>query len=754
MPLSDRIRRLAHRFSGKEPTDTTVINFQSPSVPPLPPRALPQPLPTHQQQQQQQQPSLKLPRQQAQSSRGCNLPWSTADPQSVLNDRIAANSFKVSKDLIDPWLISQPVPTNTWWQNLLIENGDQPVVTTPYMVRCIDSAMTVCAPTPLVQENYVASIWHDDWKFVLTGCQRRVSHFDPLSVTVAYYQNKTQVATVPLVRGSAFVTVVFDVPTVLCLTTVHAILSADACNGLGTAIIRLNSGATWLVCCEGGVELKQSAVSELVSCAPVQGAVRLAMVSNGNSNVNLSGNAVDKQAAVKALLSARNAVPVGGNVSIGSDTDGEATFTIDWATRGNSGHPLMCALPHHQMVLNAAEGTELTWVDSVAAHWTSRGRVRAVLGSRWQWAETLEPLGFSGQSPLNDADTAHLCTLVAADAQSLTDSPATLPPDPYFFGKAVARAARIALIADEIGDAASCDLAASRAMQWLDPWLNGTNPNYLLFDTEWCGLVSQAGLSDPGADFGQGRYNDHHFHYGYFVYAAAALAKLRPNWVKPRIDAFDLFARDYCNTAPTSDAHFPFMRCFDFYDGHSWASGLFAFADSRNQESTSEAINAYYAAYLYAAATGRPEIAQYVRAVLQLEVRAARTYWHLGDLTSSIYPEEYARGKAVVGILWSSKADFATFFGSNPEFVYGIQFLPYTPASALLLKRQWVADIWPKFLCEVAERSQSEPWREIIHLAYAVVNKKQTAHWNKDISSHDDGNSASNSYYWIATAAE
>ena len=38
-------------------------------------------------------------------------------------------------------------------------------------------------------------------------------------------------------------------------------------------------------------------------------------------------------------------------------------------------------------------------------------------------------------------------------------------------------------------------------------------------------------LSAGGADFGNGQYNDHHFHYGYFAYAAAALGHKDKAWL-------------------------------------------------------------------------------------------------------------------------------------------------------------------------------------------------------------------------------
>lgn len=691
-------------------------------------------------------PSLTVTDPQTQQPQ--TLSWSTEKAQTILRaDRTVSNAYKVKQEYLSSPLNSRPIPTNAWWQNLIIEQGDQPVVACPYMVKCLEDGVVICAPSPLTEENFVASVWHDDWKINIPGCDscRQVVGFDPMSVTVQYgsREQAVSIARVPLVKGSAFITVLFDSPTALELTTIHAIIAVDCHTyGPGTAVVQLNSGTSWLICYEPSANavLRQDGMGRLVFDRPICGPVRIALV-NGS---------------VPSLLQSRQCIPIGGNVNVNSPDETIAWFTVSWKTIGQ-GEPLMCALPHHQVSLVNA-----TWVDDVGKYWTSKGYLQAVRGHHWQWMERMESLGFSGATPLNGEDKERLSEVVKKDVAGLEPLSHSLPQDPYFFGKALAKATRIALIADEIGDQESRDMAIHHAKTWFEPWLTGTNSNCLVYDREWRGLVSKNGANDPNADFGQGRYNDHHFHYGYFAYAAAALAKLCPDWLNSdRRQAVDLFVRDYCNPAPPPDASstyegdsadFPFMRCFDFYDGHSWASGLFAFADSRNQESTSEAINAYYGAYLYASVTQRLPLAGFIRTVLELEARTSRTYWHLDDLVQGVYPDIYSKGQAVVGILWSSKADYATFFGANPEFIYGIQFLPYTPATALLLKREWVARIWPTYLKAVADNSQSEPWREIINLAYAVVDKQQTIEWTVGNDQHDDGNSASNAYYWIATA--
>ncbi|KAJ1989974.1 hypothetical protein GGI25_003262 [Coemansia spiralis] len=686
MPLSERIQRLAAKFAA-------------------PPAA-------------QQQPKAPPP---STDPERAALRWSAAAPQDVLSaSRVAQNAYKANPQLVDPRL-QRPYPTNAWWQNLIVEQGDQPVPTMPYLIKCLTDHLSVCMPAPLEQPSYVASVWHDDWRIHIASSMRRVTRYDPLSVTVEYTDGINTMATACLAKGMVCTTVVFDSPSVLALTTVHAVVEVSP--GDGYSVVRLNNSAAWLVCFDGNTTVQQQGTSKLVSSGPI-GSIRLAFLANGGTPEEIS-----------TLL--ESSVPTGGTVNIEA-TDDTAVFEYTWQTAGHS-DPLVCALPHHQQVL------EGKWVDCVGPYWTTKGMMR-VLPGRWRLIEQLEPLGFSGPTALANEHKERLRELVSQDAAELPES--GLPPDPYFFGKALARAARIALIAHEVGAHESCHAALQTLTTWFEPWLNGTNPNPLLYDTEWHGMVSQAGLNDGNADFGQGRYNDHHFHYGYFVYAAAVLAVLNPEWIAHHQAVVDLLARDYCS--PT-DEWFPQMRHFDFYDGHSWAAGLFAFADARNQESTSEAINAYYAAYLYAQATNRKEIARFARAVLQMEARASRTYWHVGDLPDS-YPDVYSQDKAVVGIRWSTKYDFATFFGANPEYIYGIQMLPYTPAMALLLKREWIQSIWPRCLQRVAEQAEAEPWREIIELSYAVVDRNMAFDRVARIKNHDDGNSASNSYYWIATA--
>ncbi len=121
----------------------------------------------------------------------------------------------------------------------------------------------------------------------------------------------------------------------------------------------------------------------------------------------------------------------------------------------------------------------------------------------------------------------------------------------------------------------------------LDPWLNSTNDNHFIYDQTYGGILTVNGINNFAAEYGSGLYNDHHFHYGYFVDAFATLSKFDNNYIQLHKKEILMIVKDICNN-DASDQNFPYVRHKDFFDGHSWASGLFQQSDGKNQESSSE----------------------------------------------------------------------------------------------------------------------------------------------------------------------
>ena len=70
----------------------------------------------------------------------------------------------------------------------------------------------------------------------------------------------------------------------------------------------------------------------------------------------------------------------------------------------------------------------------------------------------------------------------------------------------------------------------------------------------------------------------------------------------------ELLIRDYAGGR--DDPMFPYLRNFDPANGFSWASGNANFVRGNNNESVSEAANAYGAIVLYGLITGRDDLVE------------------------------------------------------------------------------------------------------------------------------------------------
>ena len=72
----------------------------------------------------------------------------------------------------------------------------------------------------------------------------------------------------------------------------------------------------------------------------------------------------------------------------------------------------------------------------------------------------------------------------------------------YWNGKEAARLAGLALVAQEVNDDASFTSAVAQMRSILELWLEARNGDPLMYDATYGGLVTEKGLYDHDADFG------------------------------------------------------------------------------------------------------------------------------------------------------------------------------------------------------------------------------------------------------------
>ena len=88
--------------------------------------------------------------------------------------------------------------------------------------------------------------------------------------------------------------------------------------------------------------------------------------------------------------------------------------------------------------------------------------------------------------------------------------------------------ARLVLIADELNEEQISDTLVSKIKTVFELWFQSKNTDTLLYDQSWGGIITHDGLREPGVDFGNAWYNDHHYHYGYLAYALSVVVKHDP----------------------------------------------------------------------------------------------------------------------------------------------------------------------------------------------------------------------------------
>jgi len=244
----------------------------------------------------------------------------------------------------------------------------------------------------------------------------------------------------------------------------------------------------------------------------------------------------------------------------------------------------------------------------------------------------------------------------------------------YFLGVWLGRGADLMQLARSTGMTAE----GAQLLRYLEPILV-TSLKGFYYDSALTSVIARR------PEFGNEKLNDHHFHYGYYIRAAAVLSAADPAYLAQVLGAVNGMVGDIA-TSDRAFARYPYLRNFDVYEGHSWADGFAKFADGNNQESSSEAINAWYAVYLWSQVTNDSRLTLTGLYMYNTEIQSVKQYWFGGN---GLYAAPYQH--RIASLVWGGKVDFATWFSSNPNAIYGIQLLPVTPGSAYLGKLPTIA---------------------------------------------------------------
>lgn len=339
-------------------------------------------------------------------------------------------------------------------------------------------------------------------------------------------------------------------------------------------------------------------------------------------------------------------------------------------------------------------------------------------------------------------------------------NPAT---DTYWSGKHYSKVAELAAIARSIG----MTTEANEMIDWLklemENWFTAKSSNslkkekYFVYDNEWNTLL---GVRES---FGSHRMlNDHHFHYGYFVRTAAEVCRVDVSWCSAEQfgPMVELLIRDFA--AGRDDSLFPYLRHFDPANGFSWASGSMPYSRGNNNESTSEAANAYGAMVLYGLIVDQPEL---VAKGIYLHASTSATYWqYWNDIDGyqgvseeeSNFPSDYDR--ITTSIIWGDGALFDTWFSKRFAHILGIQGLPANPLIVHVAQYQdYMADYVSLGLSESSNGKPSGlasgQWKDIWWSLWAMTDADAAIADYNSVKSYapEEGETKAHTYHWLHT---
>jgi endo-1,3(4)-beta-glucanase len=431
----------------------------------------------------------------------------------------------------------------------------------------------------------------------LTAFSARVSLRANVSATAAVQ--------FPFVQGNAFITAQFNGATPLIQSGVFYRTVTRATKEPKTGITKykftLEDGTIWLLYAyhTSGSALNLQVVNNGLARAtgPFYGIIQVAKDPG-------SGETFYDQAC--------GAYPTGVQLS-GNVAGVKGTYTFTYTKAGMSNTKLaMMALPHH--IQSFDDATRAGVNSTFTLQTTTKGLATAVVADSWTMVEPKLPVNMafapwsSNRGSMTTLSSSIKATILKTAKQEISQDimAQTNQNSMYYAGKALAKfAAIIYTLNDLLGQTALAATALGELKKAFAQFASNQQQYPLLYESAWGGVVSSASYvtGNSGADFGNSYYNDHHFHYGYFIYAAAVIGYLDPTWVKANKDYVNMLVRDISNPSD-QDPYFPVQRMFDWYNGHSWAHGLFESLDGKDQESSSEDVMHAYAIKMWGQTVG------------------------------------------------------------------------------------------------------------------------------------------------------
>ena len=556
--------------------------------------------------------------------------------------------------------LGRPVPTNDWWSNEVANPFAQSIFNYPLALRSSGSGLTII--NNLLGQAITADKPLTVGLEGLSASETTVSDYTDWTVTLNWKDSKGEMsAIVGLGMPMVYFTKDSASPVSVDVTMGNATIDgnkvyvAGSYNG-GSYILFAPEGSTW-----------------------TKNGTRLTSDLNGKNYWSVIMLPGGSNAAEEAKKLEKYAFVFPG--------DTRAEWSYDHASgevktryvvtpdvkEGSASEVLMGILPHQWGNLTG----ETPEFESLK-YSTARGELRMARGNSFE--TTLRFHGVLPALPLTDgvegfsADELKRLVKAVCDDNGFADW-----TDSYNDGQLINRLVQTAEAAKAAGDEEGFKTAFDLVKKQIERWMTYTEGDiaFLFYYHEPWNTM----LGYPAGHGQDNNINDHNFHWGYFIRAAAMIAQYEPEWVKNWGDMINLLVRDVAS-ADREDKMFPYLRSFSPYAGHCWANGMASLSLGNDQESTSEAMQFNTALILWGDAIGNKEMRDLGVYLYTTELSAIQEYWfdvHDRNLDPSFT-------SALASRVFGNAYDDENFWGGGIAGSYGIQIYPVHAGSFYLVE--------------------------------------------------------------------
>jgi endoglucanase Acf2 len=388
---------------------------------------------------------------------------------------------------------------------------------------------------------------------------------------------------------------------------------------------------------------------------------------------SVAGLPDDREATIRDFLAVAYAFPTDTRVDWAYDEKASAvrtTFRVDTvAKEGQNQTTFMGLYPHQWAGVSPRSASQFQY-ESV------RGPIRLIPGNSFALSHTYHGIVPLWSGLQDAAGSERVDSLLGGDRAKASQLFTKQSRGTYWTGKALGAVSQLMCVAEAQGQVNTRDALLEMLKERLESWFDGEHASYFVQDA---GLGTFIGL--PQEFNSVTNMNDHHFHYGYWIMASAQVALRDPAWASNEKwgGMVGKIVADVANDE-RGRADFPFLRNFDPYEGHSWASGDADFDAGNNQESSSEAVNAWAGLVLWGEATGNRKLRDLGIYLYTSEIASVQQYWF--DLDQQVLAQDF--GKPFASMVFGGMYSYNTWWTQEPRQILGINLMPMTPASTYL----------------------------------------------------------------------